>query len=512
MKKLTIFSKIIIFAAIMVISATILSYFELFGKSGLVLDNQPTPAAQTPKPPIVSNRTDVGKLMIAIDEWHGWKPIVDANMGLGAAKAGSIFKELGLDADIEIINDDEESLQMFIRGEVQAFGQSVNEWPYVHARLQDMGVDGKMVLITDKSIGGDGIVTTADISGIEGLAGHSIVLAENSAAHVMTEWLLKTSSLSPEQIDEIRGNMIFANSTDEAYEIFANGEADAATLWEPYITQACSMLEAKVLFSTKFASNLMIDGIVFREDYLNQNPDAVEKFIEGTLRAMEIYAGDFQFIREFEDYDSLSDEEIYEIEEQVAFANFAENRELLSGMAQTLYSEMADIWDTLGEKTVYNGSQNAFADSFLLRLASKFPGSVTSASSLDSVDMTEIHTQTLLQQTLTINFEQNVAIITADSYSALADFAQTAKILAGSLIQVEGNIADTGVGDTLEGRRLSEQRAKAVCEYLIEQGIDEARLIPKGNGVSNPVPGLNPRSSEGMRANRRTDIFFLMIE
>jgi len=516
MNRLTVFSKIVIFAAIIAVSALALSYFDLFNSGTRVIGSPLIPATQNPggAPAAISNDGvyDSAKLLIAIDEWHGWKPVVDANGGLDAAKTGSIFWELGLDVEIEIINEDEESLQKFINGEVQAVGQSINEWPYVHARLQEMGVNGKMVIITDKSVGGDGIVTTADITGIEGLAGHTIVLAKNSAAHAMTEWLLKQSNLSDEQIDEIRANMIFTESTDEAYDIFAEGEADAATLWEPYISQASSVLGAKVLFSTKSAANLMIDGIVFREDYLEQYPQEVEKFIEGTLRAMDEYAGDFSFIREFEDYEFFSDGEIEDIEELVAFTNYADNKELFAGMAQTIYSQMADIWDDLGEKIVRNGSQSAFANSFLLNLEPKFPDAVAAADLLSNINVSEINTEMLLQQALTINFERNVAIITPDSYPALAEFAQTAKILAGSLIQVEGNIADTGVGDTTSGRQLSLHRAEAVCNYLIELGIDESRLIAKGNGITNPVPGLNPRSEEGMLANRRTDIFFLMIE
>ncbi len=56
------------------------------------------------------------------------------------------------------------------------------------------------------------------------------------------------------------------------------------------------------------------------------------------------------------------------------------------------------------------------------------------------------------------------------------------------------------IGPEHANQVLSEQRAKAVVEYLISQGIAAERLTPKGYGASRPVPeGV---ADEGRQQNR----------
>ena len=43
----------------------------------------------------------------------------------------------------------------------------------------------------------------------------------------------------------------------------------------------------------------------------------------------------------------------------------------------------------------------------------------------------------------------------------------------------------TGLGH--RDKRLSQQRAQVVCDYLIEKGIEASRVVPKGYGNTRPV-------------------------
>lgn len=58
------------------------------------------------------------------------------------------------------------------------------------------------------------------------------------------------------------------------------------------------------------------------------------------------------------------------------------------------------------------------------------------------------------------------------------------------------------VGTEASNQTLSEQRAKAVYDYLVSHGVEQSRLSYKGYGSSRPVASND--TDEGRRENRRT--------
>jgi outer membrane protein OmpA-like peptidoglycan-associated protein len=68
-------------------------------------------------------------------------------------------------------------------------------------------------------------------------------------------------------------------------------------------------------------------------------------------------------------------------------------------------------------------------------------------------------------------------------------------------IQINGHTDK--VGNTLSNQILSEERAKAVLDYLVGQAIDPVRLQYKGYGESKPIETND--TAEGRAKNRRTE-------
>ena len=70
------------------------------------------------------------------------------------------------------------------------------------------------------------------------------------------------------------------------------------------------------------------------------------------------------------------------------------------------------------------------------------------------------------------------------------------------VVQIQGHTDN--VGNETHNQILSENRAKAVYSYLLNQGINKERLSFKGFGESKPVAGND--SEDGRKLNRRTTI------
>ncbi len=68
-------------------------------------------------------------------------------------------------------------------------------------------------------------------------------------------------------------------------------------------------------------------------------------------------------------------------------------------------------------------------------------------------------------------------------------------------IQISGHTDNTGNADA--NNTLSKNRAKAVFDYLVEQGISADRLTYKGYGASKPI--AENSTEEGRQKNRRTE-------
>jgi len=87
-----------------------------------------------------------------------------------------------------------------------------------------------------------------------------------------------------------------------------------------------------------------------------------------------------------------------------------------------------------------------------------------------------------------------------ENLSAIGAILQS--LLTDSNIMIEGHTDNSGSADF--NQRLSEQRAKAVMQYLIERGIEASRLQAVGYGLTKPV--ADNKTEEGRARNRRVEL------
>lgn len=101
-----------------------------------------------------------------------------------------------------------------------------------------------------------------------------------------------------------------------------------------------------------------------------------------------------------------------------------------------------------------------------------------------------------------IFFERGSAVLLSDSKPELERLRRLLQENVGLRVQINGHTDD--IGQEEDNQRLSEQRAKAVYDYLMSAGVAPERLRYRGFGESRPIV---PNDGEAnRRKNRRTEM------
>lgn len=455
---------------------------------------------------------------ISLDEWIGWKSIIDANGGL-TTQPDSIYGKLGIDVNICIINDATQSSNALIKGDLNAAGYTINRTAFLSSKFANANKEVIMPYITNYSNGGDGIIAKSNITTVKDLVGAKIGVPEFSEAQTLVVWFVNNSDLTQSEKEEIINNLILFATPDDAAKAFFAGQIEVAATWEPYLTQTQNMTDAHVLFSTASSTNLVMDGVLFDKAFVEVHPDTVEKFIQGSLEANALYDTEFDAIREVMPmFNTASDEDIIANCASAKLTTWKDNEDLLNGTAKTIYTDMCGVWTSIGEEVNVNLLDTLFDDSHIQNISNNF--SSTEVSNTETVKVTEnnrktiVETEALLGGSASVTFVKNTAKFddSASASTELNKFIDIAKVLDGAIIEIAGNTDPNPNSDPLDeyNTKLSLQRAEAVKNYFIMNGISADRIVVVGNGSSNPI--VENDTEEHRAMNRRTDVSFKIIE
>lgn len=456
---------------------------------------------------------------LSLDEWIGWKSIIDANGGLSTEK-GSIYDKLGINVNISIINDATQSSNALISKQIDAAGYTINRTAFLSKKFQDSGIDVVMPFITNFSNGGDGIIANSNVRTVNDLVNAKIGVPQFSEAHSLVVWFVNRSDLAEDDKDKIINNLVFFATPDEAAKAFFAGQVDVAATWEPYLTQAKNMSDAHIMFSTASSSSLIMDGILFNADFAKQNQEVVSKFIDGALQASKLYDSETDTIKKVMPmFSTASDKDIKDNCAAAKLTTYADNLNLFNGTARTIFNDMCAVWNSIGEPVNKELVNSLYDNTYIKALAGKYDANIT--TTVENIpEVTEdnkddiLETEALLQKSATVNFVINTAKFSdsTEATKVLDEFISIAKVLDGTIIEIAGNTdpnPNTDPEDTAN-KMLSQQRAEAVKQYFILNGISANRIVAVGNGSSNPV--VENDTEEHRAMNRRTDVSFKCVE
>ena len=100
-----------------------------------------------------------------------------------------------------------------------------------------------------------------------------------------------------------------------------------------------------------------------------------------------------------------------------------------------------------------------------------------------------------------IHFQPNRAVILSDSNDVLRQVAQAIKDAPNVSIRIEGHTDN--IGKRQENLKLSQSRAEAVREFLVNEGVDPSHLTAVGYGPKRPIASNHTRA--GRTLNRRVE-------
>jgi NitT/TauT family transport system substrate-binding protein len=517
--KATFAGRIVLFAIIIAIVIGGVVGVSHFMPSDKSTDKEVASAVETNKAPTVKNEkkpttVEDDVINLSLDEWIGWEPILYANKGL-TTQPGSIFDELGVKVNIHIINDADASSNALIKGDLNAAGYTLNRTAFLSGKFTDAGLDIVMPVFTNYSDGGDGIIAMSDITSIEDLANAKIGVPKFSEAQSMVVWFVNNSDLSSDQKQSIIDNLILLDDAEQTGQAFFAGSLDVAATWQPYLSYAEDSTDSHILFDTTYSNKLILDGIVFRNDFAKAHPDVVSKFIDGIFTALEEYESDFNTIRTIMPmFAGMADEDIAATRTDAGMMGYTENVKSLENDCSIIYSDMCDVWESIGETVNRSLGETLFDTSYVKALSDKYFS--VGATTPKAVEITEeqrtkaLDISSMLTKSCTVEFMPDTAnfLDNAEAAAILDEFVEIAKVLDGTIIQIEGNLnADS---KPFSGDSLSTARAETVKKYFVMSGIDANRIITVGNGNSKML--VSPAGgTEDTMLNRRTDIFFKTI-
>jgi len=450
-------------------------------------------------------------LIVAINTWVGYAPIVYFNNGLNPSQESRFMKEYGVPVQIMIMDNFDDSRNAFKANKVDVISNTADVLPTEINSLMDFAP--KVFLQVDWSRGGDKIVVRPGINSISDLRGKSVALAIGTPSQTLIIRAIESGEVSYDEL-----NVKKMQTALQAAEAFKAGEVDAAIVWSPDDEDCMTAIPgAKVLISTKEAAYTIADVFYAKDEVLTRKRKEISAFVAGCLTAAAELNGNSSARKEAQKLmtTSFNVPEVVMNLDFARFTTYGDNENFFNLLptqckcvkGEDLYTKMARAFNKIGLAPDNVPAWRTITDiSFLVDLKGSFGGAEHMAEAGTSFDKpTEAHKMAPAVATkhITINFATGSYALSDDArYIIDRDFGPIAKSFAGFRIRIEGNTDN--VGSVSMNKSLSYKRAKAVADFLVSTySFDMNRFVIMGNGPDSPVASNDTEA--GRAANRRTD-------
>ena len=199
------------------------------------------------------------------------------------AQEKGFFAEQGLDFELRNFGDSGGYLAAFLADRVNSVSLVSSE----AVLLKDQGKDYKIVLIQDNSVGGDGILARDSITNIEDFKGKKVAVDTSGVSYFFLLQVLKEAGLTKDDITAVNTDPAAAAAA------FQTGNVDIAVSYAPYLQQAANAVEdGRVIYDSSRMPTAIIDMYIFDSTYVEENPEAVQAFVNGIFKGLQFLQTD----------------------------------------------------------------------------------------------------------------------------------------------------------------------------------------------------------------------------
>ncbi len=212
--------------------------------------------------------TSTKELTVGIATWAGFG-------------TGMVGMEKGFFGDIivetKILDVSTARHSAFISGNIDIMISSVD----LYAQEAAQKITGQVFLVTDESMGGDGIVVSDSIKTIEDLKGKKVAFNRGGPSDYLLYKALSDKGVGLDEIVQVE-----VDDPSKAGDAFLGGAVDAAVTWEPFLSQVVTSGKGRILLTTKDYPNIIVD-ILVASDKLAANEELLKRFMDGWLKSVD---------------------------------------------------------------------------------------------------------------------------------------------------------------------------------------------------------------------------------
>lgn len=208
-------------------------------------------------------------LQVGLDLWAGYYPALLAEQ-LG------YFRDAQVAVVLSIPEDTDQLLVDFAAGSLDGIGVASGDT----INVVEANPDSRIILFSDLSDGADVVLGLPPINVPEDLQGRVVGTNLGGFGELLVRQMLDQHGVRPSAVKVVNVD------ASRALDRLLSGEVAAVHTWEPYASRARAQ-GAKVLYSSRDADGLILDGFIFSGETLRARPTAVRRFVSAWFRAVE---------------------------------------------------------------------------------------------------------------------------------------------------------------------------------------------------------------------------------